>query len=312
DATLAATLAAIDAKPPEELSGKWELSRGFLDQVGAWWHIMHLDENGEPATTWFTYNRFVGAIAALVMVLFGLAVVFYKEKLVTKPTKRYFSQEEQAHAGNPDAINGAIGDAKTGDVDAMRIVRSLTLQGNEDATKAMVGFALGGNEEAIKVLRMVAGVNEGVLVTLRALGYTGDIEVAGWDPKVRALYGMAYAAQRDLHAALVEFRSAFRAQCQARVGMPSVCHTRAELTEFAERAWRETVEPKVHELAAVESRVYMEGVKVLSWQPVFSERDPRTDRSRLWLLRDAELSEQFGWEDPEFSALASRGPTARA
>lgn len=280
------TLLRIEAMSPDELAanygGDWKQSRGFMDELHAYLTILRqpdLDENGAVIDQWFTNNQKISAIVALMMVLFGLGIVIIKSYMISKPTKRYFSQIAQAHAGNVAAIEMMRGEAKEGDKDAIR------------------------------VLRVLAPNNPTVAQDLRQLGYAVDGDVV-LSEEVTELYRELWEAQSTLNDALCQFRIDFRNMCRYRTGGTSGhAQTRTDLIANARDAWIADVQPHITNLSAVEWKFREAGVKLAGWPRDFLESDPRTDRVRLWDLPDDKLISDYGWSTPEYESFRT-APTA--
>ncbi len=274
------TLLHIEAMTPSELAanygGDWQQSRGFMDELHAYLTILRepdLDENGKVIDQWFTNNQKISAIVALMMVLFGLGIVFVKSYLISKPTQRYFSQRAQALAGNVAAIEMIRGEAKEGDKDAIR------------------------------VLRVLAPTNAVVAQELRQLGYAVDGDVV-LSEEVTELYRELWEAQSTLNDALAQFRSDFRKMCQYRTnGSTGHAQTRHELIAHARETWTADVQPRITNLSAAEWKFREAGVKLAGWPRDFLETDPRVERTRLWELSDTELFEKFGWSTSDYESF---------
>ncbi len=96
--SLDATYVAIDAMTSEEVStkygGEWKHSRGFLDQYRAMSEVV----DGDPM------NKAIAWGCRLVMIMFGLAIIFMKAVASSEETGIYLSLRSQAASGNPEAI----------------------------------------------------------------------------------------------------------------------------------------------------------------------------------------------------------------
>jgi len=209
----------------------------------------------------------------LVMITFGLAVLFIKFVMTSPETTAYFSLRAQAVEGNEEA---------------RRIVRMLALTGNRDA---------------ILTLRMLAREDGEARTVLSKLGFDGHVESALLSDHVIDLHRRLSEARSDCARSLAAFRDSFRELCRTRTppigsGMVPMALSRDMLVERSLALWREGVQPKIERVSQIEAWLAHEGVAVPRWSPDLEEADPRTTRQRLWLLPDVELEEQFGWDSP--------------
>ncbi len=286
-ASLDDKLHAIEVMKPEALSaaygGTWKQPRGFLERKIMLDQIVdepQLDADGKVMDVWMTRNQQVAWGCRIMMMVPELMVLLWKFLLCSAEFGIYLSRKMQALAGNEEAINLFIPQAKDKD------------------------------PEAIGVLRMIAGKHAAAREVLLQLGYDGNVEVAGWSKDKVALhaeFGDACVSASKAHQA---FEERFRQMCAVRIGYGSYAAgmSRSELVRQAQADWLASVQDAFTHLARVESRMFTQGYRVLGWPSELIQGDPRRIRP-LWELSDDKLEETYGWSNPS-TVIFKNAPTA--
>lgn len=273
DTALTEKLHEVEVMSAEELAaaygGEYKQANGFLARYRIL--LTLVEEDGK--------NQAIVWGCRLVMVLFGLCVLFVKFVMVSPETAAYYSLRAQA------------------------------LSGNKDAVRVYIAKALASKDaEALEVLRAVAREDADAKATLEKLGYGGNVEMAGYSEEVYALHGNLREARVSANVAYALYTQAFRDLCAERGTDGRFGHTRAELVRRARADWIRIAQKAIFNLADAERVMVTRGVRVSAWPNELVEGDPRA-KPVLWELSDDVLEREWGWVKP-VDALFRNAPSA--
>jgi hypothetical protein len=262
----------IEVMPPEELAasygGDYKEPNGFMARYRT---LLQIVDEPDPLTGWFfTRNQMIAWGCRLVMIVFGLSVLYVKFVMTSPETKAYFSLEAQA------------------------------LGGNKEAQKMLCTLALKGDKDALRVLKLLASENPEAKAVLKRLGYDGSIEHAARGGEVTSHHREVQHLRLRLAQAAFSYEDKFRAMCRERFhGLTgNLPVSRLKLTERARNWWSYDVAPWIRALNQAEDNLQGNGIALPVWDTQRLGADPRITRETLWELEDESLVADFGWEIP--------------
>lgn len=315
-------LHAVEVMDAESLAkaygGDYKEPNGFLARYRI---LLQLVNAPDDNAGWLTRNQWIVFGCRIVMVAFGLCVLFVKFVMTSVETRAYFSIAAQAKSGNPDSLRvirtmasggdeeaiGALcsgGETET-DEENLEVIRSLAYAGNAEAIKVVCTRAESGdNEDDCKVVRALAirqhpeairtvhvrgrnPANEDDREILATLGIDPDEPVAHYTKEVREARGEVYKCRKALVDVLADYRVFVRGLCMERMpsqdgGSAKEAHPRHHINAEARREWRQKVEPAVIAVSDAEYACARVGGAKPPWPVEFTEEDPRVFTRRVW------------------------------